>query len=426
MMKNDLIPSLYIADGTAVCSFARRTPFGSGSLTGLTAAYNESGADGLLLFDLSDTDAQHDLSISRIKEVCALAQMPVMAAGHVNRVEDVKKLLYAGCAMAILNGSKETNMAFLEEVSKRFGREKIGVCISSLEEYERHKADIEAHAGLILALEPIEGLTVISDVPVLLYTKAEEEREIMDLLGERSLAGLTGPYLSRTGLKLSDLKMKAKAAGIPMNVMVSAVPWSEFKLTENGLINVVVQDYQTNEVLMVAWMNEESYERTLLTGKMTYYSRSRQEIWLKGETSGHYQYVKSLAVDCDRDAILAKVDQIGAACHTGNRSCFFTPLAEKPCDDTNPNEVFNSVYDVIMDRKVHPKEGSYTNYLFDKGIDKILKKVGEENTEIIIAAKNPDPEEIKYEISDYLYHLMVLMVERGVTWDDVTRELARR
>ncbi len=426
MMTNDLIPSLYIAAGTAVTGFGSTMPFGTGSLTELTAVYNESGADGLLLFDLSDTDASHDLSISRIKEVCALAQMPVMAAGRVNRVEDVKKLLYAGCAKAILNGSKETNMAFLAEVSKRFGRDKIGVCISRKEDYDRHREEIEAYAGLILMLSPVEGLTEATSVPVMTCTLAESEEEVMAILAQQRLAGVTGPYLSRTDVKLSELKLRASEAGISMNVMVSAVPWSEFKVTENGLMNVVVQDYQTGEVLMVAWMNEESYNRTLMTGKMTYYSRSRQELWLKGETSGHYQYVKSLAVDCDRDAILARVDQIGAACHTGNRSCFFTPLAEKPCDDTDPTRVFTSVYDVIMDRKAHPKEGSYTNYLFDKGIDKILKKVGEENTEIIIAAKNPDPEEIKYEISDYLYHLMVLMAERGVTWDDVTRELARR
>ena len=177
---------------------------------------------------------------------------------------------------------------------------------------------------------------------------------------------------------------------------------------------------------MLAYMNEMSFKKTLETGRMTYFSRSRRSLWVKGETSGHFQYVKELRIDCDNDTILAKVAQIGAACHTGNRSCFYRTLAKTPYDDTNPLHVFQDVYDVIEDRKKHPKEGSYTNYLFDKGIDKILKKVGEENTEIIIAAKNPDPEEIKYEVSDYLYHLMVLMVERGVTWDDITAELARR
>ena len=136
--------------------------------------------------------------------------------------------------------------------------------------------------------------------------------------------------------------------------------------------------------------------------------------------------MKSLSADCDFDTLLAKVSQIGAACHTGSYSCFFNEIMKKEYDDENPLTVFNSVFDVIKDRKVNPKEGSYTNYLFDKGIDKILKKVGEEATEIIIAAKNPNPEEIKYEISDFLYHVMVLMVEKDVTWEEITRELANR
>ena len=208
--------------------------------------------------------------------------------------------------------------------------------------------------------------------------------------------------------------------------MKSKFSFDEFKLNSDGMIPVITQDYKTNEVLMLAYMTKKSFEKTLETGKMTYFSRSRQELWTKGDTSGHYQYVKSLDIDCDKDTILAKVEQIGAACHTGNRTCFFKPLMKKEYDDTNPLHVFQNVYDVITDRKANPKEGSYTNYLFDKGIDKILKKVGEECTEIVIAAKNPDKEEIKYEISDFLYHMMVLMVEKGVSWEEITRELAKR
>ena len=208
--------------------------------------------------------------------------------------------------------------------------------------------------------------------------------------------------------------------------MKSKFSFDEFKLNSDGMIPVITQDYKTNEVLMLAYMTKKSFEKTLETGKMTYFSRSRQELWTKGDTSGHYQYVKSLDIDCDKDTILAKVEQIGAACHTGNRTCFFKPLLKKEYDDTNPLHVFQNVYDVITDRKEHPKEGSYTNYLFDKGIDKILKKVGEECTEIVIAAKNPDKEEIKYEISDFLYHMMVLMVEKGVSWEEITKELVKR
>ena len=206
-----------------------------------------------------------------------------------------------------------------------------------------------------------------------------------------------------------------------------AYQWSDFKLNSDGMLPVIIQDYKTNEVLMMAYMNEEAYLNTLKTGKMTYYSRSRQELWLKGETSGHYQYVKSLSADCDMDTLLAKVSQVGAACHTGARSCCFNEIFHKDYEEsTNPLQVFEEVFAVIQDRKLHPKEGSYTNYLFDKGIDKILKKLGEEATEIVIAAKNPNANEVKYEISDFLYHMMVLMAEKDVTWEEITTELANR
>ena len=211
---------------------------------------------------------------------------------------------------------------------------------------------------------------------------------------------------------------------------VSAIPFSEFKLNSDGLIPCIAQDYRTGEVLMMAYMNEDSYNKTLQTGLMTYWTRSRQRLWTKGEESGHFQKVISLTIDCDKDTILAKVDQTGPACHTGNPTCFFTPLTESAeatdVDKKDIYKVLQDVYSVIADRKINPREGSYTNYLFDKGIDKILKKVGEECTEIVIASKNPDPKEIKYEIADFLYHAMVLMVERGVTWEEIAEELANR
>ena len=160
---------------------------------------------------------------------------------------------------------------------------------------------------------------------------------------------------------------------------------------------------------------------------MTYWSRSRSQLWIKGETSGHFQYVRSLMADCDMDTLLAKVDQVGAACHTGHHSCFFQQdLVLKEDPEIDPMKVLERDYRTILERRDHPKEGSYTNYLFDKGIDKMLKKLGEECTEIVIAAKNTDPTETVYEISDLMYHLMVVMAEKNITWKDVTQELVRR
>ena len=253
-----------------------------------------------------------------------------------------------------------------------------------------------------------------------------EEPELFKILHSPGVKGLSGKYVSQTDMDFVKFKEKCSKEGISMTSFESMMEFSQFKTNEQGLIPVIVQHYKTQEVLMLAYMNEEAFNQTIKTGKMTYFSRSRNTLWVKGETSEHFQYVKSLTIDCDCDTLLAKVEQIGAACHTGNPTCFFQPLAGADHDEKNPLRVFETVYNTIEDRKKHPKEGSYTNYLFDKGIDKILKKVGEEATEIVIAAKNPNPEEIKYEMADFLYHAMVLMVEKGVDWEDIIQELADR
>ena len=427
MDNKQMIPCLYLESGRAVTGFGQRNLFGDGDVERLAGMYSDNGADQILIFDFSSDDMEHEKAIARIKTICEASEIPVMAAGNINRMEDVKKLIYAGCAKVALNFSKQSNIDLLEEMSKRFGREKMYVCVSSPEEFTDNKELIENYAGGILALDAVQdSVAAVSSMQVILHTEENHEPELLDLLKHSAVGGLSGAFVSAADTDLVHFKDACKKEGIPVDICESAIKWSEFKLNSDGLIPVVVQDYKTDEVLMVAYMNEEAFQSTLHTGKMTYWSRSRQELWLKGATSGHFQYVKSLTLDCDNDTILAKVAQTGAACHTGNKTCFFQPLMKKEYNDANPLRVFQDVYDVIMDRKLHPKEGSYTNYLFDKGIDKILKKVGEECTEIVIAAKNPDKDEIKYEISDFLYHVMVLMAEKGVTWEEITRELARR
>ena len=427
MTNKRLIPCLYLESGRAVTGFGQRNLFGDGDVEALAGFYSDNGADELLVFDFSSGDEEHEKAIARIREICAVSEIPVMAAGNINRMEDVKKLIYAGCAKVALNFSKQSNIELLEEMSKRFGQEKMYVCISSPEEFTENKELIENYAGGILALDAVQNeVEKVSSMQVILHTEENHKETLMELMKQKAVGGLSGAFVSASDTDLTAFKELCRKNGIPVNISESAISWSEFKLNSDGLIPVVVQDYKTDEVLMLAYMNEEAFQTTLDSGKMTYWSRSRQELWTKGLTSGHVQYVKSLTLDCDNDTILAKVAQVGAACHTGNKTCFFKPLMKKEYDDTNPLRVFQEVYDVILDRKEHPKEGSYTNYLFDKGIDKILKKVGEECTEIVIAAKNPDKEEIKYEISDFLYHMMVLMVEKGVSWEEITRELAKR
>lgn len=198
---------------------------------------------------------------------------------------------------------------------------------------------------------------------------------------------------------------------------------NELKFDEKGLIPAIVVEAVTKKVLTLAYMNKESLKISIEKGLTCFWSRSRGELWLKGETSGNYQHIVSITADCDRDALVVEVEKDGPACHTGSDSCFTAPLWES---GERSEFSYESLMKLIEGRKTDKKEGSYTTYLFEKGIDKILKKVGEESTEVIIAAKADDKRETVYEIADLAYHVMVLMIEMGISLDDIRAELASR
>lgn len=386
--------------------------------------YCFAGADELFLYNYTKIEKEREEFLSVLGQIDAKIDIPFVAGLYVGRFEDAKKAFYTGADRIVIKYDICPNVGVLKEVTGRFGADRILVEIDGDVDFEKipfpvdtlllKHVDVGTH--LERKLNRLGKNVLIRDSLI--------RNDLESLLKLPYVEGVSTNYF--LGKELFKIKLHLKQSGIEVNTFESSMDFSEFKADANGLVPCVVQDYKTGEVLMVAYMNEESYRATCETGRMTYFSRSRQELWCKGDTSGHYQYVKELRLDCDRDTILAKVHQVGAACHTGERSCFFTELARKEYDSTNPLTILNEVFATIQDRKSHPREGSYTNYLFDKGIDKILKKCGEEATEIVIAAKNPDAEELKYEIADFLYHMMVLMAECGLDWDDVVKELANR
>lgn len=432
MIKKKLIPSLGCLNGREA---------NGGDLVALSRFHCDNGADELMIWDQSEDDTDHERTIHLIKETARAVDIPVLAGGRVKRLEDVKKYLYAGAKAVFLDVSDEENVDLIKEASSRFGSEKIYAYLPDLSYISRIEEYIQLGASVMVfnisqCEEDVFSTVSSLDAPFLMFCSGS----LSDMARWLNLPNAAGVLIE--GIKIYDpfkqneedlreetcmtWKQELKSQGIRVDHFESAIAWSDFKLNQDGLIPVIVQDYKTDQVLMLAYMNQEAFTHTLETGRMTYFSRSRQNLWVKGETSGHYQYVKALALDCDNDTVLAKVHQVGPACHTGARSCFFKPLAQKEYKENNPLKVFEDVLFVIKDRKEHPKEGSYTNYLFDKGLDKILKKLGEEAAEIIIAAKNPDSEEITYEISDFLYHMMVLMVQKGIGWEEITQELANR
>ncbi len=426
MEHKNIVATIYLKDGKAVASMEDFTPMED--VYRLCQLYNDSGIDKIIIFDLSTSDEEHEKNIHTIENINRNIEIKVCAGGNINRLEDVKKLLYAGCLQVIFNASKPSSVGLAGEASARFGKDRILVSINNVDFLFKNQKIIEDTFHEVLVLNPsiLDALENLTNIPYVVNVPQYNYEEIVGLLKREKIRGIAGPFINMIDTDIMKLKSELSREGIRMDNFAPDLHWSDLKLNSDGMVPVIVQDYRTDEVLMLAYMNEEAFNTTINIGKMTYYSRSRQELWTKGLTSGHIQYVKSLTADCDFDTILAKVSQVGAACHTGNRSCFFNKIVRKEYVEKNPLKVLESVYDVIKERKEHPKDGSYTNDLFDKGIDNILKKLGEECMEIIIASKNPQQEQIKYEISDFLYHCMILMVEKGVTWEEIANELAQR
>lgn len=398
--------------------------------------YNDAGADAIAYFDSKATKEGREPDIRIIRKICDSVDIPLIACGGVRELDDIKRLLYAGASKVCMKSAAKSNPGLVTEAADMFGSERI-ICTIDLSEcdspVEYAKELRELGAGELLLLhnnmvpeymDIVKTIRESAALPVIVSTYSTNGEAVAEMLKATNAESVSLYNLEK--MDIMQIKQDCKAANIDVSVFDSSMSFDEFKLNSDGLIPCVTQHYKTGEVLMAAYMNKESYEKTIRTGRMTYWSRSRNELWTKGDTSGHYQFVKSLTIDCDKDTILAKVSQVGAACHTGSRTCFFTDLVKKEYNDTNPMKVFEEVYASILDIKEEPQDGAYAGYLFDKGIDRILKKVGEGASEIIIAGKNPDSENIKYEISDFMYHLMVLMVEKGIRWKDITEELADR
>ena len=357
-----------------------------------------NGIDELVLVNFTADENEVESFLELARELSRSIDIPFVIGVSARRFEDVKKAFYTGARAVILRKSDTDGTTLEKEGSDRFGKGNIYVCDNG-----------------ICTNGKSETLVIDSGA-------ASEERAAAELKKD----DVTGFAAVFENIDVMAFKRRLAEMGAEINTFTPSISFDELKTGADGLVPCIVQDYKTNEVLMMAYMDREAFEKTAETGIMTYHSRSRNELWVKGLTSGHFQYLREMSCDCDKDTLLAKVVQIGAACHTGSRSCFFNEMVRHEYETKDISKVLSSLYDVVVDRKQHPKEGSYTNYLLDKGIDKILKKCGEEATEMVIAAKNPNAEELKYEIADLLYHMTVLMVECGVDWQDVAGELANR
>ena len=326
MKHKNIVATIYLKNGEAVKSPSDLSS--AGDLKELTKLYNDSGIDKILIYDLSTGDEEHEKNIHTVKDIFRTVEIPIYAGGNINRLEDIKKFIYAGCKQVVLNGAKSVSMSLAEEGAKRFGKDRMIVSVKNIDFLFKHKDELDEYFHEMIVLDPsmMDGVENITNLPYVVQYDNYDKDALVDVLKRENVRGICGAFINDTRTDIMKLKTEFAASGIRMDNFAPALKWSDFKLNSDGMVPVVVQDYRTDEVLMVAYMNEEAFNTTISSGKMTYYSRSRQELWTKGLTSGHFQYVKKLMIDCDNDTLLAQVAQTGAACHTGNRTCFFKLL----------------------------------------------------------------------------------------------------
>ncbi len=428
MAMKYLATCMTIREGKAYAGWNEETMKPLGKIEDFVPKYNNCGADLLVVRSLGTDEKSHLENIGTLKAICQTLELPVAAGGGIETMSDVRRLLYAGAMSVILDGSLPQTPALLKEGAVRFGQKRLMVELKDVDLLFKHKEDVEgsAYALLVQNQKIISSVENLTELPMMAVLEDLNKESAFTLLDQETIFAVGGGILDSFETDMLQLKQEIVDRRKAQDTFHPIFDWNDLKKNSDGLVPCIVQDYQNNQVLMMAYMNEESFNQTLLSGKMTYWSRSRQELWIKGDTSGHYQYVKSLTADCDSDTILAKVSQIGAACHTGSRSCFFKDIQTKYYLENDAHTILQSTFEKVQKLKEHPVVGSYANYLMDHGLDKMIEVIMKEVTDIMLTAKNGKEAELKYEISDLAYVMMVLMVEHNVKLEDVAHELSHR
>lgn len=337
-MKKMFVGCIFIKNQKAYKSFSDKTVISTDPIA-LAGQYSDSDMDALILFDISDTAADHEDTLMIIRDICDQVNVPVYAGGAIHSVEDCSVYLQLGCKKVVLNLGKMEGYDLLTSAYETFGKQRIAATIASEDSITMNREKLEAQVDELILIDEhaLKNCLGASTLPCIVFLPEILLDKMLAIMEMDNVCGISGNIVNENAKNIGALKNICQERGIDIITFEAPMPFSEFKLLSDGLMPVVVQDYLTDQVLMVAYMNEEAYLTTLRTGKMTYYSRSRKELWMKGLTSGHFQYVKSLSIDCDNDTLLAKVKQIGAACHTGNYTCFYRDLIKADDNGYRPD-----------------------------------------------------------------------------------------
>lgn len=342
MQTKKFVPCLYLYNEHSVKSLFDYTVVETDAFK-VVDSFIEAGADEIIVFDLADNDEAFSISTAIISEIIKTAinnSIEVIIGGNITAMSEIHKYFELGASKIIIDLESDNSMVLLENAADCYGKDMVIAGYNKVTVIDSELETISNTCTSLLLMNPhqIRETIAVTNMPMYVQINQVALNKLLEIFAYPSVCGVTGNTINDNLAEINTLKnfciendipVVTKAAKEPENALSAAFAWEDFKLNNDGMVPVIVQDYKNNEVLMLAYMNKEAFDTTIRTGTMTYYSRSRDELWIKGLTSGHFQYVKSLDADCDMDTILAKVDQVGAACHTGSRSCFFNEISRK-------------------------------------------------------------------------------------------------
>ncbi len=423
----------------------------------LACTYDEAGADELVIYDITATTEGRTIFLETIRSITQAISIPLIVGGGIRTIEDIEQVILAGAQKVSINSAAITNPSLINEAANRFGSDAVVIAIDAkqvsphtwhafthggkkdtgINALDWAKEAVERGAGeLVINSMDEDGMKTGFNLPLQLAMREIVSVPLIASGGAGTLDDFKAVFdaeaadaaLAASVFHYGELSVRDVKKYIETKQDVKEELQVEFDLTnivfdDNGLLPAIVQDERTGDVLMLAYVNQESVKQSIETKETWFYSRSRKQLWNKGATSGNRQKVTQMTFDCDQDALLFTVIPQGPACHTGETSCFYNNVWKS---ERSHRSVLPQLTDRIADRKANPKDGAYTTYLFNEGIDKILKKIGEEASEVIIGAKNNDKEEVVWEIADLTYHTLVLMEELGIPVEEIKRELTKR
>lgn len=322
--------TIFLSGKNAIKSISNREILSEDPVS-LALNYMDHFADLLLIFDLSKSLDEHEDALLVVEDITSVCNIPVWLAGNIMSADDVARIIDIGCEKAVLNFSKESNVRIATGLANEMHREHLAGAITNSSLLIDYETLLKESVSELVLMKDSELNTCINLAPLPIVVPVQDMTPdmFMNVLENENISGVFGNFVNANLDDLHSIKVLCKEKGLDVDAFTPSLTWNDLKLNSDGLIPVIVQDYLNNDVLMMAYMNEVAFNKTVTCGQMVYFSRSRQALWHKGETSGHFQFVKSLYADCDSDTLLAKVSQVGAACHTGKRSCFFKEIVNK-------------------------------------------------------------------------------------------------